>query len=199
VASGIGGGSADAAATLHLLNRFWEIGMDDPTLAQIGQTLGADVPVCLFGKTARMQGIGEQIALGPLLPEIGIVLVNPGVGVSTPAVFSARQGAYSTPADLPASFADSAALVRFLSRCHNDLLPPARGLCPEIDTVLTEIAAQEQCLFASLSGSGATCLGLYSDLGTARSVASALSMKNPGWWIEAGNFLAATPPPAVVD
>ena len=194
VASGIGGGSADAAAALHLLNRFWRIGLDDAALALIGQSIGADVPVCLFGRTARMQGIGEKITPGPDLPEIGLLLVNPGVGVSTAAVFGARQGAYSVPALLPASFATTEALTEFLSRCHNDLLVPARQLSPEIEGVLTEIAAREDCLFASLSGSGATCFGIFPNLSSARSAASVLAKKQPGWWVHAGDFLAMTPP-----
>ena len=74
VASGIGGGSADAAATLRILNRFWQVGLDGPTLSRLGQSLGADVPVCLFGQTARVQGIGEKIEPGPALPDIGLLL-----------------------------------------------------------------------------------------------------------------------------
>lgn len=196
VASGIGGGSADAAAALRALNIFWQAGMDDPTLSVLGQTLGADVPVCLFGRTARVQGIGERIAPGPKLPAIGLLLVNPGVGVSTAAVFSNRAGAFSRPADLPASFDSAASLVEFLSHCHNDLLAPARQLSPQIDAVLADIAEQPDCLFASLSGSGATCFGLFADVATARDVAASLKNARPGWWVQAGEFLTVTPPPA---
>ena len=195
VASGIGGGSADAAATLRILNRFWQVGLDGPTLSRLGQSLGADVPVCLFGQTARVQGIGEKIEPGPALPDIGLLLVNPGVGVSTAAVFSKRRGAFSSPADLPASFDSAESLVEFLSHCHNDLLASARELSPQIDLVLADIVQQPDCLFASLSGSGATCFGLFADGAAAYAAASALQVARPGWWVEAGKFLTATPPP----
>ena len=196
VASGIGGGSADAAATLRILNIFWQAGLDDPALSRLGQSLGADVPVCLFGRTARVQGIGEHIAPGPDLPDIGLLLVNPGVGVPTAAVFSKRQGAYSRPADLPASFETAASLVDFLLHCHNDLLTPARHLSPQIDVVLADITQQPDCLFASLSGSGATCFGIFADIATACAAASTLQRVQAGWWIHAGKFLTMTPPPS---
>ncbi len=196
VASGIGGGSADAAATLRVLNEFWQVGLADPDLSRLGQSLGADVPVCLFGQTARVRGIGEHIAPVPELPDIGLLLVNPGVGVSTAAVFSNRQGAYSRPADLPASFETAASLVDFLSHCRNDLLAPARQLAPQIDFVLADITQRPDCLFASLSGSGATCFGIFADVATAHAAASALQGERPRWWIHAGKFLTMTPPPA---
>ena len=99
VASGIGGGSADAAAALNGLNDLWRTGLDDAALARLGQSLGADVPVCLFGKTAHVRGIGECVSAGPTLPDCGVLLVNPGVAVSTPAVFLQRQGALFQTAD----------------------------------------------------------------------------------------------------
>ena len=194
VASGIGGGSADAAATLRILNKFWQLRLDRPTLSRLGQSLGADVPVCLFGQTARVQGIGEQIVPGPALPDIGLLLVNPGVGVSTAAVFSRRRGAFSSPADLPASFDSAESLVEFLSHCRNDLLASAQELAPDIELVLADIVRQPDCLFASLSGSGATCFGIFRDGTTAFAAASGLQEDRRGWWIEAGKFLAATPP-----
>src|SRR4051794_13788122 len=95
VASGIGGGSADAAATLRLLSRFWGLDVGQGTLAGLAARLGADVPVCVASHAAVMSGIGEVLAPAPVLPEVGIVLVNPGVAVSTPAVFRARDGGFS--------------------------------------------------------------------------------------------------------
>lgn len=194
VASGIGGGSADAAATLRALNDFWRAGLDGPTLARLGQGLGADVPVCLFGRTARVSGIGEHIAPGPDLPDFGLLLVNPGVAVSTAAVFSEREGAFCGTVDLPPSFETAAALAGFLSTCRNDLLAPARRLAPEIDTVLADMTSQPGCLFASLSGSGATCFGIFSEPATAAAAASAMRRARSGWWAHGGGILAATPP-----
>lgn len=195
VASGIGGGSADAAATLRALNIFWQVGMDESALSLLGQSLGADVPVCLFGRTARVQGIGEHVVPGPDLPDVGVVLVNPGVGLSTAAVFSERQAAFSKAADLPGSFETASSLIEFLSMCHNDLLPPARRLSPEIDTVLAEISRIPGCRLASMSGSGATCFGIFADRAAARTAASVLQGGQPDWWIHAGRFLAMTPRP----
>ncbi|MDC0033598.1 4-(cytidine 5'-diphospho)-2-C-methyl-D-erythritol kinase [Alphaproteobacteria bacterium] len=198
VASGIGGGSADAAATLRALNNFWQVGMDDAALSLLGQSLGADVPVCLFGQTAQVRGIGQRIAPGPVLPDVGILLANPVVGVSTAAVFSKRQGAFSTVVDLPAAFDSVSSLVEFLSDCHNDLLASARQLSPQIDAVLAEIAGQPNCLFTSLSGSGATCFGLFDDVSTARAAASSIKGERAAWWICAGKFLEVTPPPGEI-
>lgn len=196
VASGIGGGSADAAATLRALNIFWRAGLDDPALSRLGQSLGADIPVCLFGRTARVRGIGEHITPAPALPDIGLLLVNPGVNVSTSAVFSERRGAYSLPADLPVAFENAASLTGFLAHCHNDLLAPARQLSPQIDHVLADLTRQPDCLFAALSGSGATCFGIFTDVATASAAASALKGARSDWWMHAGKFLTKTPPPA---
>jgi 4-diphosphocytidyl-2-C-methyl-D-erythritol kinase len=196
VASGIGGGSADAAATLRALNSFWEVGLDDQALASLGGSLGADVPVCLFGRTARMQGIGEIIEPGPDLPEIGLLLVNPGIGVSTLEVFSKREGTFSGPAPLPASFRSAADLAEFLSRCQNDLLAPARLITPQIDLVLGDIARQRDCLFSSLSGSGATCFGVFTDPKSAHDAVDDLKQSRAGWWSNAGKILPQTPAPA---
>jgi len=196
VASGIGGGSADAAATLRVLNSFWGAGLDDAALSRLGQSLGADVPVCLFGRTALVRGTGEIVVPGPVLPNVGLLLVNPGVAVPTATVFSARQGPYSPCAALPASFPNPAALAEFLAQCGNDLLAPACRLAPQIETVLADMARLPRCLFASLSGSGATCFGLFPDVAAARAAEKSLQRQRGGWWSRAGTFLAATPPPS---
>ena len=195
VASGIGGGSADAAATLHALNHLWQIGLDEKALSRVGQSIGADVPVCLFGRTAHVRGIGENIEQGPKMPEMGLLMVNPGVAVSTATVFANRHGGFSGPVDLPASFASAEALAGFLKQCRNDLLAPASALSPKIDAVLDHIAGQKDCLHASLSGSGATCFGLFDGFAQAQSAASQIRVQQPKWWVQASRFLNVTPPP----
>jgi 4-diphosphocytidyl-2-C-methyl-D-erythritol kinase len=177
VASGIGGGSADAAATLRLLCRLWGIA---PDLADLALALGADVPVCLASKPARMGGVGEQIGPAPELPACGIALVNPGVSVATPAVFRARSGAFSAPATLPAGWSSAAAMARDLAGLGNDLEQAAMALCPPIAAVLAALRATRGCCLARMSGSGATCFGLYPDADGAR--AAAQSVARPGWW-----------------
>jgi 4-diphosphocytidyl-2-C-methyl-D-erythritol kinase len=195
VASGIGGGSADAAATLRALKRLWALDVGDDAMASLGLTLGADVPACLLGRTARVQGIGERLAPFGGLPETGIVLVNPGVAVATRDVFLHRSGNFSAVADLPPSFSDASSLVDALSRCRNDLAAPARSLVPAIGDVLGVIEATAGCLLARLSGSGATCFGLFADVDDARAAAAAIGSGSASWWVHAGRLVSRTPSP----
>ncbi len=211
VASGIGGGSADAAAALRLLCRLWGLSLDvlppgaseraaparnapPPTapsstaLVPIALTLGADVPVCLASRPARMGGVGEVLTPAPGLPTAGIVLVNPGAALATAAVFRARAAEFSAPAELPASWPDAAAMADDLAKLRNDLQPPAIALCPLIGTVLAALAATPGCLLARMSGSGATCFGLFPDAPTAEAAARALA--RPGWWCWGGPLVA---------
>jgi 4-diphosphocytidyl-2-C-methyl-D-erythritol kinase len=179
VASGIGGGSADAAAALRLLNRLWGSGLDSAALARIAAPLGADIPVCVASRPARMQGIGEVISAAPELPECGLLLVNPRVPVATPAVFRARQGGFSAPATLPTAWRDARAMAADLARLANDLEAPALGLCPVIADVLAALRAAPGCLLARMSGSGATCFGLFPTAAAAEAAAAALPA---AWW-----------------
>jgi 4-diphosphocytidyl-2-C-methyl-D-erythritol kinase len=186
VASGIGGGSADAAAALRLLCRLWgrPPAAASIALAPIALALGADVPVCLASRPARMGGVGETLTPAPGLPPAGMVLVNPGVSLATAAVFCARTGGYSAPAELPAAWPDAAAMAGELARLRNDLQSPAIALRPVIGTVLSDLAAVPGCLLARMSGSGATCFGLFPDAATAEAAARALA--RPGWWCWGG-------------
>lgn len=182
VASGIGGGSADAAAALRLLNRFWGLGLPAPELAGIALGLGADVPVCLAGEPARMGGIGELIGVAPVMPGCGIVLVNPGVPIATADVFSARDGLYSESATLPSRWEDAAALAQDLARCSNDLEAPAMRLCPPVGDALGWLRGKGGCRFARMSGSGATCFGLFDT----PELATAAARPPQGWWAWGG-------------
>ena len=181
VASGIGGGSADAAATLRLLARLWNLRPAPADLAVIAARLGADVPVCLAALPSRMGGVGEVLTAPPTLPRFGLALVNPGLPVATAAVFRTRQGGFSDPVTLPAGFPHAAALAGFLAtHTRNDLEIPARALCPAIDDALAALAATPGCLLARMSGSGATCFGLFA------SPEAATAPTKPGWWSWAG-------------
>ena len=185
VASGIGGGSADAAAALRLLSRFWRLDMAQGALAAIGGGLGADVPVCLFGQPALMSGIGTGLAPAPKLPEVGIVLVNPGVAVSTPAVFRARDGGFSSAAVWPNDgWPDAESLAASLRATTNDLETPALRLAPAIGGSLDALRADPRCLLARMSGSGATCFGVFDDAPSASAAAEAV--RRPGWWAWGG-------------
>ncbi len=177
VASGIGGGSADAAAELRALSQLWGLNTDLPPLAL---QLGADVPVCLASRPARMQGIGEILAPVPRLPGFGMVLVNPGVAVPTPAVFKARQGGFTPPASLPEAWDSVDAMVADLRDCTNDLQAAAIGIQPVIGEVLDVLAALPGAKLARMSGSGATCFAIFAT--PAEAAAAAAAIKHPGWW-----------------
>ena len=188
VSSGIGGGSADAAATLRLLARM--AGKSLPKPEQV-VALGADVPVCLEGRAVRMTGVGDGIAPVPELPEAWLILANPGVAVSTRAVFRqlARKKNAPMPERLP-GFATVAELADFLREQRNDLEPPAVQLAPVIADVKAQIAAQDGCLLARMSGSGATCFGLFTDEGAARDAAEAIVRQRPDWWAVAAKMIS---------
>lgn len=190
-ASGIGGGSADAAATLRALIRMAgadPAATDPATLA----TLGADVPACYLGVPLRLRGIGER--LDPLthpLPPAWFVLVNPRVEVPTPRVFAAldRRENPPLPDPLPQGWRDTGALTAFLQSTRNDLAPPARATAPVIGDVLAALAATPACLLARMSGSGATCFGLYATEPQARAAAARITAHSPGWWVAAAPML----------
>jgi 4-diphosphocytidyl-2-C-methyl-D-erythritol kinase len=189
VAAGVGGGSADAAAVLRALARLWGLDAADPRLARIAGRLGADLPVCLAGRPSFVGGIGEQLDPAPTVAGTPLVLVNPNEPLATPAVFKARTGGFSEPtrfADPPAGPAD---LARLLAGRRNDLTEPARRLCPAVDAVLAALAESRGCLLARMSGSGATCFGLYETPSNAAAAASALAEARPGWWVAAGELL----------
>jgi len=183
VASGIGGGSADAAAALRLLNRLWGTGLDEAALAELALPLGADIPVCIASRPARMQGVGEVISAAPTLPGFGMTLVNPGVPVATPDVFRARQGGFSPPAILPERWPSAAHMAEDLALLSNDLEAPALSLCPVIAEVLAALRAQPGCLLARMSGSGATCFGLFAKPAQAEDAAQAMRRN---WWAQGG-------------
>ncbi|WP_419900858.1 4-(cytidine 5'-diphospho)-2-C-methyl-D-erythritol kinase [Roseomonas sp. USHLN139] len=174
VASGIGGGSADAAAALRLLNRAWGTGLGQARLLALAARLGADVPVCLDSRPARMGGIGELLIPAPALPPAGLLLANPRLPLATPAVFRARSGDFSAPAALPAGWADAAAMAADLAACRNDLEAAAIALCPPVADLLHAIRALPGCLLARMSGSGATCFGLFATPAAAQAAAARL-------------------------
>lgn len=180
IASGIGGGSADAAAAIRACAALWTLRPEQTDWAALAVRLGADVPVCLDSRPARMGGIGEVLSAAPTLPECGLVLINPGVAVSTPEIFRARRGGFSSPATLPPSWPDSATMARDLAALGNDLTEAAVMLRPVIGEVLETLSALEGCRLARMSGSGATCWGLFDTPDQAERAAE--HVDRPGWW-----------------
>lgn len=190
IASGIGGGSADAAATLLALQQFWKTELPMLTLRRIALSLGADVPVCVDGRPAFIGGIGEEIAPAGTLPPAWLLLVNPKVPTPTPQVFKARHGAFSAPArwsQAPTTIDD---LVGYLTMRRNDLTDAAMSVAPAIGDVLTALAATEGCLLSRLSGSGATCFGLYRSAAAAKSAGQEIARLRPEWWTAAAAIAA---------
>ena len=191
VAAGIGGGSADAAAALQALRVVWDLPVREADLARLALDLGADVPICLHGRPAFVTGIGERISPAPALPPAWLVLVNPGVPLSTADVFRARPREVSPPAP-PWTGAppDAATLAAWLAEDRNDLEPTARRLVPEIDAVLTALRERPDCRLQRMSGSGATCFGLFAEAESAEHAAAHLAETHPAWWVRAGRLLS---------
>jgi 4-diphosphocytidyl-2-C-methyl-D-erythritol kinase len=189
VAAGIGGGSADAAAALKGLMRLWGVTLADERLRTLALAIGADVPVCLAGSPTRMCGIGEQLSPAPALPPAWLVLVNPMVPLHTPAVFKARTGPFSAADPLTVPPADAHALADALAARRNDLTPAAISIEPVVGEMLAELAASPGCLLSRMSGSGATCFGLYASQAEADSAAIRLQLARPGWWIAPAELL----------
>ncbi|MBX2831849.1 MAG: 4-(cytidine 5'-diphospho)-2-C-methyl-D-erythritol kinase [Rhodospirillales bacterium] len=192
VASGIGGGSADAAAAIRLLCDMWKLDLDHQALSRIALSLGADVPVCLHGQTCLMSGIGDELTDLADLPPIPMLLINPGKAVSTPEIFKAREDeAFSQSGlwDTRQQFNSGAALADALSECGNDLTLSATSILPEICDVLNALAREEGCLLARMSGSGATCFGIYDTSEQAEQAANAIAQSYPDWWISATETL----------
>ena len=187
-AGGIGGGSADAAAALRGLAALWARPLPD---AAAVLELGADLPVCLFGRPALMAGIGEVVDPLPPLPPLWLVLVNAGVAVPTGPVFKglAQVANPALPAIPDQGWADAADLALWLARARNDLEPPARQIVPVIDSVIAAIGGCADCLLARMSGSGGTCFGLFATEAAARRAAAVLSADHPGWWVQAAAIL----------
>ncbi len=190
ISSGIGGGSADAAATFRGLLWLMEhmgkpLTLDIEVMKRL-LSLGADVPMCLTCDPARVQGIGERIVPLDGLAKLPLVLVNPRVQVATPTVFKAltdkTNPAMST---LPADLGDAQALTLWLAGQRNDLQAPAIALAPVIGTVLDRLAATSGCTLSRMSGSGATCFGIFPDAAQATDAAARIAQDNPGWWVRA--------------
>lgn len=184
VASGIGGGSADAAAALRGLNALWAIEKDDAALADIAAGFGSDIPACLLSTACFMEGRGEMLRQAESMPYVPMLLTNPGVAVPTKDVFAALDERSGVDMALPRGrFTDTADLLRFLETTRNDLEAPAQRLQPMIGEVLAAITAQPGALLVRMSGSGATCFGIFADDDCCRRAGEGLKQSHPGWWI----------------
>ena len=189
VAAGLGGGSSDAGAALRLLARANRLKLDDRRLQKVARRIGADVPVCVEPRPRRMRGIGEVLSAPLTMPKLAAVLVNPGVAVPTRDVFAMLGlkpgGGRTRAARTRALPRDRDGLVEFLAGERNDLEPAAIKVQPIIARVLAALGNEPGCQLARMSGSGATCFGLFSSARAATAAARNLSAKQPRWWVKA--------------
>lgn len=189
IASGIGGGSADAAATLKGLQKLWGKTLQQEKLDKLALSLGADVPICLYAKPAMVSGIGEVIKKAPILPpEMPIILVNPNKEVCTKDVFQTREKVYSSPFEFAPKYDDVFSLVKDLQKTKNDLTNAAIKTLPVIENVLNALDA-ENALFSGMSGSGATCFGIYEKQEDALFAAEKIKKQNPLWWVSSSSLI----------
>jgi len=186
VASGIGGGSADAAAVLRGLTRLWALDLSWTELRAVAETIGSDVPVCVESKASWMEGRGERVMPAATLPQMPMLVVNPGIAVSTAEVFrtlATRHGTgrinRATPLSSPRE------LIAFLTKTSNDLQAPAQQIAPVIGHVLDELSRMPGAELWRMSGSGATCFALFYDQNAAEMAQVALSHTHPDWWVRA--------------
>ncbi|MCB1549512.1 MAG: 4-(cytidine 5'-diphospho)-2-C-methyl-D-erythritol kinase [Hyphomicrobiaceae bacterium] len=195
VSSGIGGGSADAAAVLRGLRRLWNLTIDDERLREIGLGLGADVPACIHGQPLRMRGIGERLDPVRGLPDIPLLLVNPGRALPTADVFRSLRiaGTAAPRAPMPVG-AGVTRLAVWLASSRNDLEEAAIARQPVIHSILEELRALPGALLARMSGSGATCFGLFATPEATREAARTLAATRPDWWIAPTTIPADAPP-----
>lgn len=184
VASGIGGGSSDAATTMRMLAQLWKLETEEAELAQLGLQLGADVPMCLAGRPLLARGIGEEIEPLKRFPALFVVLVNPGVPLATAHVFQALSRADNETMPIISADGNADAVIDWLVGTRNDLEEPAMSLAPEIGDVLQALRDGGAAV-ARMSGSGATCFGIFRSKAEAERAAAAISAAAPAWFVSA--------------
>jgi len=185
VKAGIGGGSADAGAALRGLNAFWRLERDQGELREIAATIGSDVPACLLSQPVWIAGRGEIVQGVGTIPSFELVLVNPNIPLTTASVFARLNvrtgiGAMCPPGSEIASIWD---LVNYLADSGNDLEGPASSMAPSIDEVLEALAHEPGCVLAQMSGSGATCFGIFQEGPWARGATERIVQDHPKWWV----------------
>lgn len=186
LAAGIGGGSSDAAAVLWGLQKLWNLPHNAEYMPPLMVSLGADVPVCFECSPTVIRGIGDELFPAPPMPDIPVVLVNPLVSCATADIFLRHSGKYQSCRTLPESFDTFHDLIDTLSQYENDLYAPAKELIPEIENVITALRTQKNCALARMSGSGATCFGLFETYTDAKNAQDQIANEYPDWWCQSG-------------
>ena len=185
IAGGVGGGSSDAAATLHVLNEMWGIEFGEAALERLAIQLGSDVPACVRLRPLVMRGTGERL-IDVAAPDMPAVLVNPGITLETRRVFDRfdQLGANRAFREIdPPWGGDLESYTASLANYRNDLQAAAVALCPEIERALAIIRAEPGCLLARMSGSGPTCFGIFADDASAEAAARRIAEKKRKYWV----------------
>lgn len=191
VGTGLGGGSANAAATARALQHLWDFEWVEGDEEWLAKNIGADVPACLLSRTMMMEGIGQNLRPTPHLPNnCNIVIVYPGVGISTREVFGMLVPPYTPHFDTFPEAVDVFDLVKQLQETRNDLMHPAMGLQPKIIDAYRALTRQTGCLMARMTGSGTACFGIFPDDESARAAANAIRKAEPQWWVRPTRLLA---------
>jgi 4-diphosphocytidyl-2-C-methyl-D-erythritol kinase len=184
ISSGIGGGSADAACTMKLLCNLWGLELSQGQIKEYVQLLGSDVYCCYLQQACYLLGVGEKLQIIAKLPLLYAVLVNPLIEVSTKIIFDHYRGAYTNWSwGLKSEFHSTDELISFIKNQHNDLQPVTASIFAEINLMNEILNAQENCLLARMSGSGATCFGLFANMNQAQLAANNILAKYPKWWV----------------
>ena len=185
-ASGIGGGSSDAAACLRALAERWRT--ENEMVRGVAGALGSDVPACLAVSPAWLGGVGERIEPAARLPACGVVLVNPGVALPTVSVYRAFRGPFSKQARFTVP-SGTAEFAQALESRRNDLTDAAIGLVPAIGDLLARLGKLDGALLARMSGSGATCFALFATKHEAEAAATLIRGEKPDWWVASAELL----------
>jgi len=187
VSSGLGGGSADAAAALRLVGRA-NPGLLTPRIMEgIACQLGSDVLACLMSHAAIMRGRGDKLSVLDDLPALDAVLVNPGIPLAAGDVYSALEAPLLkddfVADNAVVSFASASELLKHISNIGNDLQQPAMKLAPEVGTAISALSKLDGCAVAQMSGSGSTCFGIFANAGHAAGARDRLRAAHPDWWV----------------
>jgi 4-diphosphocytidyl-2-C-methyl-D-erythritol kinase len=187
IAAGLGGGSADAAAALRLLDRYWQTNLGPEQLARIGLQLGADLPMCIASRPSIARGVGERIAHAPGIPKLPVVVLHPSIPVATAAVFGkVTDPRRSGLPPLPTHFRSIVSLVQWLRETRNDLVEATAQVTGLAGRASKALAADPDCLFARMTGSGAAAFGIFASRAAAERAATRLGAAHPHWWVAAG-------------
>lgn len=184
ISSGIGGGSANAATVLNFINEKYRLEINKEKLTNKALKLGADVPSSIYSKPAFISGIGENIKLLDNFPELNILLINPLKAISTAEIFKKGFGNFSAPIDVSnVNYNNFDSLVNFLKNTKNDLQNSAVEICPEIEEIIQLIDSQKGCLLSRMSGSGATCFGIFETRKDLNLAFDILEKNYPNFWV----------------